>query len=134
MAASKVVANEVGDDSGLTVLEMVKQKDERVAAPKRKRGAAGARKVIVDAMPDMADALVEEAMKGSLPHLKLAFELGGAEKAGSKAAAKPVYSQRVERQLLQEMEAMFPDENAAEVSSRGTSSNVVAETQIFPPK
>lgn len=113
MAARKVVASGVGDNSGLTVLEMVKQKDERGDAPRRKRGAAGARRVIVDAMPDMADALVEEAKKGSLPHLKLAFELSGAQKAGSKAGARPVYTQRVERQLLQELDAMFPEDKDA---------------------
>ena len=97
MATRQEIATGLGNEHG----------SANAAVARRKRGGvARARKRIADAMPEIAELLLEKAKEGSVPHLKLALELGGVEKRAPKPANKPAYSQRVERQLLQELDEM----------------------------
>ena len=98
MATKRVVARETAEQSGIQILRMVKQRG----------GVAGARKRIIEAMPELAELMLEKAKEGSVAHLKLALELGGVEKRPLKSPATPLYSQRVERQLINELDEIFP--------------------------
>lgn len=76
------------------------------AVTKIRRGMAGARQSINEAMPQIADVLVKNAKRGSVPHLKMVLQISGVDKRSAKAAAKPGYAQRVERELLKELQEL----------------------------
>ncbi len=78
--------------------------DSEEPVPSARRGMAGARKRINDAMPEIADVVVKKAKQGSVPHLKMALQISGVDKRPSRSAAKPAYTQRVERELLRELQ------------------------------
>ena len=100
MATERVVASEPEGGSGIALVR---------SSGRRRNGVAVARKRIVDAMPGIAETLAEKATEGSVAHVKLAFELAGLDKKpGRKAAAKPRYMQRDERELLNEFKEMYP--------------------------
>jgi hypothetical protein len=97
MATKRIVA---------TRRQRSKTGDSDEAVPGSRRGMAGARKRISDAMPEIADVLVKNAKQGSVPHLKMALQISGVDKRSAKAVAKPAYAQRVERELLKELQEL----------------------------